>query len=89
VDDTFAGRPANERAVYDVIVDHLATLGDVHVDAVQVGVFLKRSRKFAEVRPMRDRVSLDLVLPRTVDDPRVTKTIAISADRIVHVIRLS
>jgi Domain of unknown function (DUF5655) len=77
------------RAVYDAILDHLSTLGPLHEDAVSVGVFLKRQTKFAEVRPMARALSLDLVLPATINSPRVTRTITISAGRIVHVIRLT
>jgi hypothetical protein len=43
----------------------------VHADAVRVGVFLKHERKLAEVGPMARSLSLELVLPRRVDDTRV------------------
>jgi hypothetical protein len=56
---------------------------------VQVGVFLKRGRKLAEVRPMARSLSLELVLPRLLDDPRIMRTIRVSAQRYVHVIRLT
>ena len=51
VDATFAGRPPQLRAVYDAIFAYVRGLGPVHEDAVGVGVFLKRDRKLAEVRP--------------------------------------
>lgn len=84
----FAGYPAGHLEVYAAIVGHLHELGPVHEDAVSVGVFLKAADKLAEVRPKRRWVSLELVLPRTIADPRVTRTIRISADHVVHVIRL-
>jgi hypothetical protein len=89
VDDSFAGRPPGQRRAYDAIIAYLQTLGPVHEDAVQVGVFLKRQRKFAEIRPMARALSLNLVLPRVVRDSRVLRTIRISADRVVHVVRLT
>src|SRR5512142_1391063 len=89
VDDTFAGSPPGQRRAYDALIAYLQTLGPVHEDAVQVGVFLKRQRKFAEIRPMARALSLNLVLPRTVRDRRIVRTIRISADRVMHVVRLS
>ncbi|MBV8950999.1 MAG: hypothetical protein JOZ99_08995 [Actinobacteria bacterium] len=89
VDDSFRGRPQVQREIYDAIAAYLATIGPVHADAVQVGVFLKRERKFAEVRPMARALSLDLVLPRLVDDPRIVRTIRATDRRYVHVLRLS
>jgi hypothetical protein len=88
VDQTFAGRPAVQRAICDAVIGHLETLGTVHVDAVHVGVFLKRTQKFAEVRPKARSVSLELVLARTVEDRRVARSARISADRVVHFIKL-
>ena len=58
VDTVFAGRPSGQRAAYDRIVAHLRTLGDLHEDAVGVGVFLKRTRKFAELRPKQRWLSV-------------------------------
>jgi len=89
VDETFAGRPEWQRPIYDAIVAHLTTLGPVHTDAVHVGVFLKRTQKFAEVRPMARSLSLALVLPRTVDSSRVTKYTTIAPTRVVHAVKLT
>lgn len=88
VDDCFVERPPVQRAIYDAIIGHLRTLGRVHVDAVRVGVFLKRSRKLAEIRPKARSLSLELVLPRAVDHPRIARRIRLSVDRTVHVVKL-
>jgi hypothetical protein len=88
VDATFAGRPATQRAAYDAILAHVRDEGTVHEDAVQVGVFLKAEQKFAEVRPMARALSLLLVLPREVDDPRVLRRAPLAQGRFLHVIRL-
>lgn len=88
VADSFAGRPPEPRAIYDAIVEHLRTLGPVHEDAVTVGVFLKAKRKLAEVRPKTRWVSLAVYLPRTLDDPRIARVIRVSADRVVHEVKL-
>ena len=89
VADCFAGRPPAQRAIYEAVVAHLRALGPVHADAVRVGVFLKSDRKVAEVRPMARALSVNLVLPRTIESARVTRTIRTAADKVVHVIRLT
>jgi hypothetical protein len=86
--ETFVGFPDGHRAACEAIVGYLRTLGPLHVDAVRVGVFLKTQRKLAEVRPKTRWVSLELVLPTTLRSPRVTRTAQLSAERIVHWIRL-
>jgi hypothetical protein len=89
VDRTFSGRQPVQREIYGVIIEHLRTLGPVHEDAVQVGVFLKRESKLAEVRPMARSLSLNLVLPRHLTSPRVLRQMPISAGRVWHVVRLT
>ena len=76
------------RAVYDAILAHLRSLGPVHEDAVGVGVFLKRDRKLAEVRPRSRDVSLALYLPRLMHDPRITRVLGAGAPRVVHLLLL-
>ncbi len=85
---TFAGRPPRLRAVYDAILAHLQDLGPVHEDAVSLGVFLKRDRKLAEVRPRSRDVWLGLYLPRPVRHPRIAKVCAPAAPRVVHILLL-
>jgi len=89
VDETFAGRPATYRAIYDAVIGYLRSLGPVHADAVSVGVFLKRERKLAEVRPYVRSLSVELYLPRELDHPRVVRRYPVSAGRTVHVFRLT
>jgi len=60
----------------------------VHEDAVGVGVFLKRDRKLAEVRPRSRDVSLALYLPRPVPDPRFSRVLGHGASRVIHVLLL-
>ena len=89
VEDSFAGRPAGQRLIYDAVAAHVTTLGPVHVDAVKVGVFLKHRSTFAEVRPKARSLNLYLFLPRPIDDDRVTRRIRVSAERTVHVFKLT
>jgi hypothetical protein len=61
----------------------------VHVDAVQVGVFLKHERKLAELRPKARSLELALVLPHDLHDARIARSLRTSADTIVHFIKLT
>jgi hypothetical protein len=47
-----------------VTIAHLAQFGAVHMDVVHVGVFLKRMRKLAEIRPKATGISLEVMLPQ-------------------------
>ena len=74
VEETFRGFPAAHRAIYDAIVDHLNTLGEIHLDPVRVGVFIRRTRKLAEIRPRAKGVSLGLALPERDEHARFLAT---------------
>jgi hypothetical protein len=88
VDESFAGRPAPMRAAYDALLAHVKSLGPVHEDAVSVGVFLKRERKLAEVRPKTKWVVLTLYLDRAIDDPRISRTMRVSSVCTVNEVKL-
>jgi hypothetical protein len=63
-----------ERVVYDAVVRHLRTLGPLTVEFLTAGIFFKRVRTFAELRPMRQRSRLSVLLSRVVSSPRFVKT---------------
>jgi len=81
VDEYFRTGPAFERPVFDAVCAHFRPMGDVRIEAVQVGIFFKRARTFAELRPMRDRVRLSLLMSRDVDSPRVVRRLGTSGRR--------
>jgi hypothetical protein len=89
VAETFTGRPALQRQIYDAIAGHLRTLGPLHEDAVKVGVFLLSDRKLAEARPMARALSLLLILPYAVAGPRVRRNFRLSEGRVMYDIRLT
>jgi uncharacterized protein DUF5655 len=74
VQDYFATGAVFERPIFDAVATHLETLGPLHVEPVSVGIFFKRSRTFAELRPMRNRVRLSVLLSRRFQHPRIVKT---------------
>ncbi len=88
VDETFAGKPPWQRAVYDAVVGHLRELGDVHEDAVKVGVFLKRDHKLAELRPRSKDVLVYLWLPHPVETARIAPARWASGARVGHQLKL-
>jgi hypothetical protein len=88
LEEYFATGPAHERPVFDAVMAHLETLGAVHVEPVSVGIFLKRSRPFAELRPMQRWVALSFALGHTVQHVKIARTMGRSARRVYHVVRL-
>jgi hypothetical protein len=84
VDETFAAHDPARRAVYDAIAAHLRTLGEIHEDAVKVGVFLKRDRKLAEVRPRSRDVLVYLFLPHPIETARIRPLRDTSGPRVTH-----
>ena len=86
--ETFRGRPPEFALIFAEILAYLETLGPVHADAVQVGVFLKSDRKLAEVRPKSRWLSCNLYLPRELDDARVARRLRLSAARVVNEVKL-
>jgi hypothetical protein len=88
VDRYFADRPLPQRRAYEAVVRHLRKLGPLHIEAVSVGILMKRARTFAELRGRRDRLVLSLLLPERVVHPRVSRVIRTSAHRVAHFIDL-
>ena len=66
IEDYFSTGPPHERPIFDAVMTHLAEVGPVVVEPVSVGIFLKRARTFAELRPMQRWVALSFSLPRLV-----------------------
>jgi hypothetical protein len=89
VEETFAGHKPEYRLIYDEIMAHLESLGPVHADAVQVGVFLKAADKIGEIRPKARSLQLYLSMPRTIEDPRIARRMRTAADKVGHIIKLT
>ena len=85
LDEYFSTGPPHERPVFDAVMAHVATLGQVHVEPVSVGVFLKRPRKFAELRPMQRWVAVSFSLPRRATHPAIRRKPVQYGGRWYHV----
>ena len=88
LDDYFGTGPARERPIFDKVIADLETLGDVHVEPVSVGIFLKRSRGFAQLRPKVNWIELSFGLGRRVEHPKITRIMRASNVRTYHCVRL-
>lgn len=88
VEEYFSTGPPHERPVFAAVHDHVTSLGEVHVEPVSVGVFFKRGRTFAQLRPMTKWVALSFVLPRVVDDRRIARKVLSQGSRHHHVVNL-
>jgi hypothetical protein len=88
IDDYFATGPAHERPIFEAVMRHLESVGPVHVEPVSVGIFLKRARTFAELRPMRQWVALSFSLPYRAEHPRITRKVQLYGRSYFHVANL-
>lgn len=89
LEDYFAADgPPFERPIFEAVNAHLSTLGPLHVEPVSVGLFFKRSRTFAELRPMTRWMALSFILSHAVDHPRISRRLTVSGQRFYHVTRL-
>ena len=88
LEEYLATGPEHERAICETVIAHLESLGPVHVEPVSVGIFLKRTTKFGELRPMTRWEALSFVLPRKLSHPRLARKVYSSASRHYHVVNL-
>lgn len=88
LEDYFATGPPFERPVFDAVMAHLDAVGPVHVEPVSVGIFLKRSRTFSELRPMTKWVAVSFTLPRTVTSGRLSRKVIDAGRSRYHVVNV-
>ena len=85
LEEYFSTGPAHERPVFDAVMQHVATLGPVHVEPVSVGIFLKNPRKFAELRPMQRWVAVSFPLRRRASHRTIVRRVIQYGGRYYHV----
>jgi hypothetical protein len=84
----FSTGPAHERPVFDAVHGFLATLGPVHVEPVAVGIFIKKTGSFVELRPMTRWVAMSFPLPRRVTHRLIARKPIDTGRKIFHVVNL-
>lgn len=87
--DYFLTGPPFERPVFEAVMAHMASVGPVHVEPVSVGIFLKRSRTFAELRPMTKWVAVSFRLTRRVTSDRIARKVVTSGLTMDHVVNVA
>jgi hypothetical protein len=75
LEEYFSTGPERERPIFEAILHQVSKVGPVHVEPVSVGIFLKRARSFAELRPMLKWVAVSFSLPRQVQHPTITRKV--------------
>jgi Domain of unknown function (DUF5655) len=88
LDEYFSTGPERERPIYEAVVTHLRSLGEVHVEPVSVGIFIKRERSFVELRPKVRWVAMSFPMPRRLEHPRIARYMSGSGATTYHVINL-
>jgi hypothetical protein len=88
LEEYFSTGPERERPIFHAVMRHMDTVGPVHVEPVSVGIFLKRARSFAELRPMTKWVALSFSLRRPVQHPAITRKVIPYSGRYFHVANL-
>jgi hypothetical protein len=88
LEEYFASGPERERPVFEAVMAHLDTLGPVHVEPVSVGIFIKKSGSFLELRPKARWVALSFMVPRRIQDPRIARKPVSYGGLTYHVVNL-
>lgn len=86
--DYFATAAEFERPIFDAVMAFLEELGPVYVEPVTVGIFIKSSRSFLELRPRSKWVALWFPLPQRIDHPRIARRIKGSGDKTFYAVNL-
>jgi hypothetical protein len=88
LDEYLATGPPFERPVVEAVLAHVSTLGEVHVEPVSVGVFVKANGSWLELRPLNKWVAMSFPLPRVVHSSRFTRKVAPWGGRYYHFVNL-
>ena len=82
---------ARERPIFEAVMAHLESIADepIHVDPVSVGIFIKRSGSFLELRPRTKWVALSFSLSREIKHSRIARKVVPYSGRYFHVVNLT
>lgn len=88
VEEYFSTGPPHERPVFDAVMAGLADIGPIHVEPVSVGIFLKRARTFAQLRPMTRWVAVSFSLERALRSGRISRKVIEHGPWRYHVVNV-
>lgn len=75
LEEYFSTGPPHERPVCEAVLDYVESMGQVHIEPLSVGIFLKKAQTFAQLRPMQKWVALSFGLARRIDHPTITRKV--------------
>lgn len=87
LEEYFSTGPERERPIFEAVAAHLESIGPIHVEPVSVGIFIKRSRTFVELRPKVKWEALSFALPRVEESRRMARRMR-SGATTYHVVNL-
>ena len=88
IEDYFSTGPPWEKPIFESVRRVVEEFGPVYIEPVSVGIFLKRVRTFAQLRPMTKWVALSFVLPYDLKDARIARKVVGTPDRRHHVVNV-
>jgi hypothetical protein len=89
LEEYLATGPPFERPVVDAVLAGLADVGPIHVEPVSVGIFLKRSRTFSELRPMTRWMAVSFSIPRVETSTRIARKVIPHGSLFHHVVNVA
>jgi hypothetical protein len=90
IEEYFSTGDPREREVFDAVMARLAPVGEVFVEPVSVGIFLKRDgARVAQLRPMTRWVALSFSVPRTIRHARIARKPIEHGSKVFHVVNLT
>jgi hypothetical protein len=73
LDEYLATGPDFEAPIVRAVLGHIESLGPIHIEPVSIGILVKRSRTFVELRPMVRWEALWIGLTRPLASDRVAR----------------
>lgn len=75
IEDYFKNAPDRERPIFDLVAEHLESLGPVVVEPVSIGVMFKNGPRFAELRTMKKWVAVTFLHPVKLESTRFSRKV--------------
>ena len=88
LEEYFATGPPWERPIFEAVLAHVETLGPVTVEPVSVGIFVKATGSWLELRPLTRWVALSFPFDRRLSDRRITRKPIDAGNRWYHYVNL-
>ncbi|HEU4718217.1 MAG TPA: DUF5655 domain-containing protein [Bacteroidia bacterium] len=85
----FEGKPASLRKAFDKMVAISSSFGNVSVQPVKGGIFLKKAGTFAMIAVRKDCLKVEFFLSHLYEGFPVEKTFRYTQKKIVHVVSIS